>query len=96
MGPDRASFENLKAIRSMVHLFSAPVRTNIANTKLYDNLWLQTRYVSEYAGEKGIDKFDEVDFQNDDRGASLAVSDHRPVWAAFYVDKEVDDGQTLR
>ncbi len=93
MAPNRASFDNLRAIQSMACLFRTPARTNIANTKLYDNVWLQARHVSEYAGEKGIDKFDEVDFDNDDSAASLAVSDHRPVWAAFYVDKEDDDGE---
>ena len=29
-------------------------------------------------GENGIDRFDETDFDNDDKAASLAVSDHRP------------------
>ncbi len=35
-----------------------------------------------------MDRFDETDFHNDDEAASLAVSDHRPIWASFYVDKE--------
>ena len=95
MEPYRDSFNNLKAIQSMVCLFRTPARTNIADTELYDNMWVQSRYVREYAGEKGIDKFDETDFHGDDACASLAVSDHRPVWASFYVDMEDDDGVVL-
>ena len=95
MAPDGVCFDNLKAIRSMMHLFRLPATTNIANTKLYDNLWFQARYVREYAVEKGVDRFDETDFHNDDVAASLAASDHRPIWASFYVDKEDDDGMTL-
>ena len=49
----------------------------------------QTNYVMEYTGEHGIERFDEIDFGNDDEAANLAVSDHRPVWAKFYAN--VDD-----
>ena len=37
----------------------------------------------------GIIKFDEVLFGNDDKKASLMISDHRPLWAEF--DTRVDD-----
>ncbi|MGA1826570.1 MAG: hypothetical protein ACMUIP_18100 [bacterium] len=45
--------------------------------------------MKEYTGNSGIDMFDEEMFGNDDRKASLAVSDHRPIWAEFRID--VDD-----
>ena len=47
-------------------------------------------FVTEYTGQNGVDDFDVTVFDNDDRAASLAVSDHRPVWATFVTD-EVDD-----
>jgi hypothetical protein len=31
-------------------------------------------------------------FENDDKAASLAVSDHRPIWATFDMDGPDDDG----
>jgi len=91
MQPYSSSYDNLRGIPSMTHLFRMPAKTNIANTRLYDNMWFQTRHAREYTGDKGIDRFDETDFGDDDGAASLAVSDHRPVWAAFYIDKEDDD-----
>ena len=47
--------------------------------------------MTEYTGESGIDRFDEIHFGNDDAAASLAVSDHRPVWGIFRIDAD-DDG----
>ena len=80
----------------MEHLFSLPAKTNIRDTKLYDNIWFQSRYVTEYNGTKGIDKFDETFFADDDKSASLAVSDHRPIWAEFTTDKDDDGINTAR
>ncbi len=62
---------------------------------LYDNIWFASDYLAEYTGVSGIDKFDETDFGNDDKAANLAVSDHRPAWADFYVDRADDDGAEL-
>ena len=39
-----------------------------------------------------MDDFDVTVFGNDDRAASLAVSDHRPIWARFRIDLPDDDG----
>ena len=60
--PGDESFAKLETIPSMEHLFSLPAKTNIRDTKLYDNIWFQSRYVTEYNGTKGIDKFDETFF----------------------------------
>ena len=48
-------------------------------------------FVSEYDGQNGVDDFDVTVFDNDDKAASLAVSDHRPIWATFRMDLVDDD-----
>jgi len=35
-------------------------------------------------------RFDGVIFGNDDKEASLMVSDHRPLWAEFYIKSDDD------
>jgi hypothetical protein len=78
----------------MTHLFDSPQKSHIRDSSLYDNIFFQSDYVSEYTGVFGIDRFDETDFANDDEAANLAVSDHRPVWAEFYIDRD-DDGVAM-
>jgi len=90
--PDDHGYDTLKALANMMHIFSPPAKSKIQDTKLYDNMWFQSAHVREYAGENGIDMFDETDFGNDDAAANRAVSDHRPVWAAFYTGRADDDG----
>ena len=58
---------------------------------LYDNFCFDPAFVSEYDGQNGVDDFDVTVFDNDDRAASLAVSDHRPIWAPFRTDGVDDD-----
>jgi hypothetical protein len=58
---------------------------------LYDNFWFDPAYVREYAGQNGVDDFDVTVFANNDKAASLAVSDHRPIWARFRTDMVDDD-----
>lgn len=89
---DELAFSALRRIPTMVNLFDLPHKTVIFDSNLYDNIWFQEKYVKEYNGNKGIVKFDEIDFgktKKDKERASLAVSDHRPVWAEF--DTSVDD-----
>jgi len=88
---DVESYAPLRNISFMMPLFSLPQKSHIKESSLYDNIWFQSEYVSEYTGTSGIDKFDETDFADDDKAANLAVSDHRPVWAEFHTDKD-DDG----
>jgi endonuclease/exonuclease/phosphatase family metal-dependent hydrolase len=87
---DEEAFSRLRSIPSMVNLFDLPQKTVIFDSNLYDNIWFQSKYVKEYNGQKGIYKFDETDFGNDDKKASLAVSDHRPVWAEFSTTADDD------
>ena len=83
---DTVAYSSLMAIPSMTHLFRLPQKSHIRDSSLYDNIFFQTDYVTEYLGSAGIDKFDETDFGNNDEAANLAVSDHRPVWAVFKID----------
>jgi deoxyribonuclease-1-like protein len=61
---------------------------------LYDNFWFDRGLVQEYTGSNGVEAFDVEVFANDDNAASLAVSDHRPIWAVFDMDGLDDDGIT--
>ena len=88
---DQSAYGPLLSISSMEHLFQLPEKSHIKDTSLYDNIFFQTNHVTEYTGESGIDRFDEVLFGNNDAAASLAVSDHRPVWGIFRIDTD-DDG----
>ena len=90
---DAESYSRIMAIPSMTRLFELPQKSHIRDSSLYDNIFFQTDFVTEYLGISGIDKFDETDFGNDDKAANLAVSDHRPVWAVFGTNFEDDDGR---
>ena len=89
---DAETYSPIMAIPSMTRLFELPQKSHIRDSSLYDNIFFQTDFVTEYLGISGIDKFDEADFGNDDKAANLAVSDHRPVWAVFGTNFEDDDG----
>ena len=91
---DQSAYGPLLSIPSMEHLFQLPQKSHIKDTSLYDNIFFQTHHVIEYTGESGIEHFDEIHFGNDDAAASLAVSDHRPVWGIFRIDSD-DDGLDL-
>ena len=91
---DRVAYSSLMAIPSMTQLFQLPQKSHIRDSSLYDNIFFQKDYVTEYLGSSGIDRFDETDFGNDDGAANLAVSDHRPVWAVFSINRDDDDSGT--
>jgi len=87
--PDDSGFAELAAL--LTPLFTGEIRTTISDASLYDNIWFDPAYVREWTGERGVDRFDETAFGNDDEAASRAVSDHRPIWATFRTDQD-DDG----
>ena len=87
--PDDSGFSELAAL--LTPLFTGEIRTTISDASLYDNIWFDPAYVGEWTGERGVDRFDEVAFGDDDKVASLAVSDHRPIWTTFRTDQD-DDG----
>ena len=76
-------------------VFTGDVRTTISETSLYDNLWWDAEFVTEWTGAAGIDRFDEAVFGNDDDAASLAVSDHRPIWVTLSTELPDDDGRSV-
>ena len=88
---DTESYRPIMAIPSMTRLFELPQKSHIRDSSLYDNIFFQKNHVKEYLNRSGIDRFDETDFGNDDKAANLAVSDHRPVWAVFSINRD-DDG----
>ena len=88
--PDNDRFQSIVEITSMTCIFQPQLKTTISDKSLYDNICYQEREVNEYTEEKGILKFDETMFGNNDSKASLAVSDHRPVWAVFATDMDDD------
>lgn len=87
---DELAYQPLLQITGMLHLFALPQKSHIKDSSLYDNIFFQSIHVTEYNNESGVDRFDETDFGNNDRAASLAVSDHRPVWCEFRIDKDDD------
>lgn len=87
---DDLAYGPLKAISSMTHLFNLPEKSMIWDSNLYDNIWFQSSYTKEFTLDRGITRFDETDFNNDDDAASQAVSDHRPVWGVFRTTADDD------
>ena len=86
LSPEDHGFAEMLAM--LTPLFTGNRYTTISENarSLYDNIWFDPEHVAEYSGENGIDAFDVTVFGNNDRAASLAVSDHRPVWARFNTD----------
>ncbi len=62
-------------------------------SSLYDNLWFQTSFVSEYTSEGGAYNFVDDLFAGEDkyRDARTHVSDHLPVWGRFDTSGPDDD-----
>ncbi len=87
LSPDDKGFEELLALEGMTAV-NTQIPTSIKD-RLYDNIWFQKNYTQEYTGKFGVFKFDEILYGNDDKAASLEVSDHRPLWAIF--DTSADD-----
>lgn len=73
-------------------LVSPDQKTTITDTSSYDNIWLSEEHTfeSEYLRFGEIYPFDEQIFRDDDRQASLMVSDHRPISAWFSTDRDDD------
>ncbi|HPB68186.1 MAG TPA: endonuclease/exonuclease/phosphatase family protein [Candidatus Omnitrophota bacterium] len=89
--PEDPAWDDLKRFPTMSPLIKPPDTTNIAGTRLYDNIWFQKKYCREYTGRSGVIKFDENMFKDDDKKAGDAVSDYRPVWGDFHVTQPDDD-----
>ena len=86
-GPDDHGWQVGKL--GYINLINA--KTTVGSRSPYDNIWINKKYTREYAGKNGMFKFDTVMFKGDLKTARREVSDHRPVYAEFYTDKEDDD-----
>ena len=59
------------------------------NTNTYDRIVFQKQYTSEdFSGKVGVFRFDEEYHLS--KQMAKQVSDHYPVWAVFYTDKDTD------
>jgi endonuclease/exonuclease/phosphatase family metal-dependent hydrolase len=87
--PEDSGMSEVEALLDPV--YTGAVRTTISDASLYDNFWWDPKFVSEWSGDSGVEHFDEAVFGNDDDAASLALSDHRPIWVTFLTDRD-DDG----
>ena len=88
LSPSDKGFVELLEIPDMI-VVNGKIPTSIKD-KLYDNIFFQSNYTKEFSGNYGVVKFDEQLFGNDDKKASLMVSDHRPLWAEFDVSEDDD------
>ena len=88
LGPDDKGFVELLEIPDMI-VVNGKIPTSIKD-RLYDNIFFQSNYTKEFTGKYGVMKFDEELFGNDDKKASLMISDHRPLWAEFDVSEDDD------
>jgi deoxyribonuclease-1-like protein len=78
-------------LERMLPVVSPELKTTITDTSSYDNIWIDPERTREYAGFLEMYRFDEELFNNDDKAASLAVSDHRPVAVLISTSMEDDD-----
>lgn len=85
--PTDEAFMDLKSIPSMIHLVKSPEKTTISDKSLLDNIWFQRKYVREYSGRYGVYEFDR-NFRS--KRQARRISDHRPVWAEFKINRDDD------
>lgn len=67
--------------------------TMVGDTNLYDQIWINKKYTSEYTGRVEIVKFDLKYGSREE--AVKKISDHRPVCAWFATDKDDDNGDVV-
>ncbi len=65
--------------------------TNLHSSETYDNLLIDPRHTTEFAGISGSVHFDQKLFQSNDKEAVEAVSDHRPAYADFVTTMKDND-----
>ena len=49
---DLLAYQPLMSIPGMTHLFQLPEKSHIKDTSLYDNIFFQASYVTEYTGKQ--------------------------------------------
>lgn len=94
-----AGWQNLKAVSTMQYEIPETTLTTLNSkgnlSSSYDNIWFQGQFTNwEYAGTANADYYYTVTFKDDPNPGKKAfktVSDHVPVFAVFYVNKDDDD-----
>jgi endonuclease/exonuclease/phosphatase family metal-dependent hydrolase len=86
------SFDPLLSITGVRRANPEPGPTKINSSSTYDQIFLSTHETTEWTGEYFTGLFDIENFGDDDDAASLAVSDHRPVWITLVIPNADDDG----
>jgi endonuclease/exonuclease/phosphatase family metal-dependent hydrolase len=75
----------------LIDTTSPDVPTVIRGTHTYDHILLNPQQTAEYRGEHGVVLWDQTLFPGNERAATTAVSDHRPVWIELEVPAADDD-----
>lgn len=88
---DPGSLTELLTIPTMIDTTDSSTPTVIKGDSTYDHILFQTQFLSEYSGRRGVIKFDEDLFSNDDDKAREVVSDHRPAWVVLKLPEQDDD-----
>lgn len=93
--PTDKGWKEIKKIEGMSWLIKPPAKTTIGTKKissLYDNIWFQSGYLTEFTGNSGTYEFmhDLIDDENVYEAARSLVSDHVPVWGEFSTEKDDD------
>lgn len=87
LAPSETAFDALEALGYVS--VKQDEGTTIADSP-YDTFWLAAGLLPEYAGTWGMERFDEVLYDDVDDKASLEVSDHRPVWMLLQDGPDLD------
>ncbi|GAB6393482.1 MAG: endonuclease/exonuclease/phosphatase family protein [Treponematales bacterium] len=64
--------------------------TAAANENTYDRVIISAAAVEDFAGSSGVVRFDEAEWFGGLGIEARAVSDHYPVWAAFFTTRDTD------
>ncbi|MCB9506700.1 MAG: hypothetical protein H6700_04055 [Myxococcales bacterium] len=88
---DADSLGWLQSTYGLLDTTSASPATKVDSASTYDHILLDPSATREYSGDHGVDLFDERMYPGDPDGASLALSDHRPVWIVLRTDLPDDD-----
>ncbi|XZE19788.1 endonuclease/exonuclease/phosphatase family protein [Pirellulaceae bacterium SH449] len=75
------NFQSLARVPGLIWLFNEP--TNTRRTRIWDNILLDRDLTNEFTGRFGV--LDMEQMFRISRDEALAISDHLPIWAEFYV-----------
>ena len=89
------AWDELKQVTGLTWTLNLPTRTSIGPSgmaNLYDNMWFQSQFLTEYTGQSGTNEFMHDLFEDDIyASARTYVSDHVPIYAVFRTNRDDDD-----